>query len=116
MTILQGDHAIAKDPNAFYNDLSPEDQQKYFKLVEPHSYGTFKAKSTAASWKEIPTSYLLCENDLAIPAFAQEMMTGGVKAMGGEIEIERLDSSHSPYLSHPDAVVSWIRRAAGEKL
>jgi hypothetical protein len=59
---------------------------------------------------------LLCEDDLAIPAFAQEFMTGMVKEKGGELEVERIKSSHSPFLSQPDVVVEWVRKAAGEKL
>jgi hypothetical protein len=85
-------------------------------LVKSHSFATKKAKSTAASWKEIPTWYLLCEDDNAIPAFAQELMTGGAKEMGGDIQVERIKSSHSPFLSQPDTVVNWLRRAAGETL
>ena len=77
---------------------------------------TFYAPATAASWKEIPTSYLLCEDDLAIPAPGQEAMTSGVKEMGGEIEITRIKVGHSPFLSKPDETVEWIRRVAGEKL
>jgi hypothetical protein len=102
--------------NVFYNDL-PEDQQRYwFSKTKTHTFASKQAKATAESWKEIPTSYLLCEDDLAIPAFAQEAMTGMVKEMGGEIEVERIKSSHSPFLSQPDAVVNWLRRVAGEKI
>ncbi|KAF2793223.1 alpha/beta-hydrolase [Melanomma pulvis-pyrius CBS 109.77] len=111
-----GPHSVANDPNIFYNDLSPSEQQKYFALIKSHAIATKYSKSTAASWKDIPTTYLLCEDDNAIPAFAQDLMTGGVKAMGGEIEVERIKSSHSPYLSQPDVVVGWIRRAAGEEI
>jgi len=75
-----------------------------------------QAKATAESWLEIPTHYLLCEDDLAIPAFAQEMMTGMVRDKGGEIEVERIKSSHSPFLSQPYKVVEWLRRVAGEQV
>ena len=43
-------------------------------------------------------------------------MVQGVKDGGGDIYVERLDSGHSPFLSHPDKVMDFIRRAAGEKL
>lgn len=84
--------------------------------LQSMAFATKKAKATAASWKEIPTSYLLCEDDRAIPAAAQEQMANGVREMGGEIEVERINTSHSPFLSQPDVVVEWIRRVAGEKL
>lgn len=99
-----------------YNDLPEAEQQKWISKIQTHALGTKQAKATGTSWKEFPTSYLLCEDDLAIPMFAQELMTSMVKEQGGEIEIQRLKSSHSPFLSHPDTTVEWIRRAAGEKI
>jgi pimeloyl-ACP methyl ester carboxylesterase len=96
--------------------LPSSEVEKWAKELKTHSFGTKKAKSTAASWKEIPTWYLLCEDDKAIPKEAQEAMTQGVKDGGGEIEVTRIKSDHSPFLSHPEEVVKWIRKAAGEEL
>merc|ERR1712194_525698 len=107
-------YSIVKEHNIFYNDLPVEEQKKWFSKLQTHAFATKKAKTTTASWREIPTSYLICEDDLAIPAFAQEAMSNGVKEMGGEIEVERIKASHSPFLSQPDVVVEWLRRAAGE--
>lgn len=76
----------------------------------------FRSPATAASWKNIPTSYLLCEKDMAIPAAGQEAMTDAVKATGAEIEVTRIDAGHSPFLSKPDETVAWLRRVAGEKV
>lgn len=112
----QGDYSITKPHAAgvFYNDLPEADQQYWYAKTSTHSFGTKTAKATAASWKEIPTGYLLCEEDIPIPPFAQELMTGQVREMGGEIEITRIKSGHSPFLSRVDETVAWIRRAAGE--
>lgn len=71
-------------------------------------------KPTVASWKQIPTHYLMCEDDLAIPLAGQEAMTDTVKSRGGDISIQRLKSSHSPFLSHVDETVAWIKKVAGE--
>ncbi|KAF2250569.1 alpha/beta-hydrolase [Trematosphaeria pertusa] len=113
---VQGDYSITKPHAAgvFYNDLPEADQQYWYAKTSTHSFGTKTAKATAASWKEIPTGYLLCEEDIPIPPFAQELMTGQVREMGGEIEITRIKSGHSPFLSRVDETVAWIRRAAGE--
>ncbi|KAF2688409.1 alpha/beta-hydrolase [Lentithecium fluviatile CBS 122367] len=115
---VDGIHSITRPSaaNVFYNDLSQEQQQEWYAKTKHHTFATKQAKATAASWKEIPTSYLLCEDDLAIPAFAQEAMTGMVRDMGGEIEVERIKSGHSPFLSRPGEVVGWLRRVAGEKI
>ncbi|PSN60280.1 alpha/beta-hydrolase [Corynespora cassiicola Philippines] len=113
---FDGPYTIANDPNVFYNDLSREEQQKWMSKLETHAYATKKAKSTAAAWKEIPTWYLVCEDDNAIPVAAQEAMVDGAKAMGADVQAERIKASHSPFLSQPDVVANWVRRAAGEKL
>lgn len=100
----------------FYNDLPEPDQQRWLAKTLTHSFATKEAKATDASWKRIPTSYLLCEDDLAIPAPAQEAMTGMVRDMGGDIDVVRIKASHSPFISQPDTTVDWIRGAAGESL
>ena len=101
-------------PNIFYSGLPEDEQLKWYAKIKTHAFAPLSSKATAASWQEIPTWYLLCENDNAIPPSAQGRMTDGVRALGGEIEVERIGSGHSPFLTHPDEVVNWIRRAAGE--
>ncbi|KAH7117950.1 Alpha/beta hydrolase fold-1 [Dendryphion nanum] len=113
---VEGDHSIVDDGSVFYNDLPAEEQKHWISKLQSHSFATTTAGATGAAWKDIPTSYLLTEDDQAIPAFAQELMTNGVKDMGGDIQVERIKSGHSPFLSKPDAVVDYIRRAAGETI
>jgi hypothetical protein len=42
-------------------------------------------------------------------------MVKGVEDMGGKIEVTRIKSGHSPFLSKLEETVEWIRRVAGEK-
>lgn len=49
-----------------------------------------------------------------IPSFAQDAMSGMVKDAGGEIEVKKVKSGHSPWLSVEEEVVRWVRRVAGE--
>ncbi|KAH8816047.1 hypothetical protein F5884DRAFT_774707 [Xylogone sp. PMI_703] len=106
-----------RDPtNMFYNDL-PEDQQKYWvSTLRPHSFATKGIGSKSCAWRFIPSRYLLCENDNAIPLPLQEAMVKECQDNGAEMETERIASSHSPFLSHPDEFVAFIRRTAGENL
>jgi hypothetical protein len=73
-------------------------------------------KSRSAAWRKIPSSYLVCEDDRAIPVQAQDGIIAKVKELGGEIETERLFVSHSPYIVNPEYVSRFLRRAAGENL
>ncbi|KAH7089541.1 Alpha/beta hydrolase fold-1 [Paraphoma chrysanthemicola] len=96
------------DPAIFYNDLPIAEQQKHFAKIESQTYAVFHDKTKHASWRQIPTSYLLCEDDLAIPSFAQTGMTQAVKDAGAEIEVHRIKAGHSPFLSKVDETVDWI--------
>jgi pimeloyl-ACP methyl ester carboxylesterase len=82
--------------------------------IQPHSLATIQgdqAKTRSAAWRKIPSAYLICEQDNAIPAQGQEAMALGVREAGGTIDIERIPSSHSPHLSQPGVVADFLRRA-----
>lgn len=76
----------------------------------------FRSPATAASWKTIPTAYLVCELDRAIPLQAQLAMTDAVRDAGAQIEVERIEAGHSPFLSKVGETVRWVRGVAGEEL
>ncbi|KAL1602474.1 hypothetical protein SLS60_005890 [Paraconiothyrium brasiliense] len=116
-TLKDDQFALLSDnaQDIFYNDLPPAERAHWFENVSrTHSFHAFGAKATGESWKQIPTHYLICEDDQAIPVAAQEAMTGMVKDMGCELWTEKIKSSHSPFLSHVDETVAWIRKVAGE--
>ena len=58
---------------------------------------------TGAGWHEIPSTYVIAEQDAAIPPPAQEAMSGRAGS------VHRLASSHSPFLSMPDELVEIIQ-------
>jgi len=100
----------------FYHDLPSADGQYWANQLRPHSSAAIKAKATSAAWRRIPSAYLVCEDDRAVPVQAQEAMIAGVKKDGAKMEVERVFSSHSPHLVKPDIVVGFLRRAAGENV
>jgi pimeloyl-ACP methyl ester carboxylesterase len=100
-----------------YHDVPRQDAEKMIAGLKPHSLGSFQTKmKSPAAWKEIPAAYLVCEEDKALPAMLQDAMIQGVKEAGADVVVERLAASHSPHLSQPEAVVDFLRRAAGETL
>jgi hypothetical protein len=101
-------YVYATDPAAFYNDLPLSEQQDWHSKLQSQTYVTFNVGATAATWKQIPTSYLLCEDDIAIPWQGQQAMCDAVKEAGGEIEVTRIKAGHSPFLSKVDETVEWI--------
>jgi hypothetical protein len=54
----------------------------------------------------VPSTYVVCELDNAIPVPAQEAMAEHAGAT------HRLRSDHSPFLTDPDAVAELIRAVA----
>ncbi|KAH8716849.1 Alpha/beta hydrolase fold-1 [Phaeosphaeriaceae sp. PMI808] len=113
---IQGELLYATDASIFYNDLPEKEQQDWFSKLQSQTLATFHTKTTAATWRQIPTSYLVCEDDRAIPAFAQDAMIKAVQDAGAEIDVTRFKASHSPFLSMPEETAGWIRRVAGEKV
>ena len=61
---------------------------------------------TAAAWRNTPSTYVICDEDQALPPAAQEQMAKRAT------NIRRLPSSHSPMLSRPDEVAQIIAETA----
>ena len=100
----------------FYHDLSPEQAENWASKLQPHSYATKFIGTSSSSWRIIPSSYLICEDDRAIPVFVQEAMVKACKHAGADMVTEKVFSGHSPFLSKPDETVDFLRRAAGKKV
>ncbi len=86
----------------FFNDCSPEGTAASVARLQPQTYKSFTDQVTRTAWSEIPTTYVICERDNAIPVFAQEAMS----TRAGRVE--RLDASHSPFVSRPDELAEII--------
>jgi pimeloyl-ACP methyl ester carboxylesterase len=91
----------------FYNDLPPEQAKEAAARLQPQSVPAVKQPINAAAWKDIPSTYVICDRDNAIPVPAQEMLA---QRAG---DVRRLDTSHSPFLSKPDEVVAILRELMG---
>lgn len=96
----------------FYNDLSIEEAKKSVDALSHHSYRCLFTKLTYPGYKDIPTTYLLCEKDNAIPLCVQEKMVDNARGLGVHVDTVTFDASHSPFLSMPDDVVAACKRAA----
>ncbi len=85
-----------EDPRAFlYADAAPEDAERAAGQLVLQSVKSFSEPVTTAAWKTVPSSYIVCEQDMAIPVPFQESMAVHCERS------HRLPSSHSPFLSMP---------------
>lgn len=87
------------------------------KLV-PQSLAVFYSIVTYAPWREIPTTYVLCENDCAVKLPFVESLIDAAKATGNhKIDtLERCDAGHFVMNSRPEWLADILRRAAWELL
>lgn len=85
--------------------------KKSVAALKPHVLATFMQEVTYAAWQHIPSLYLLCDGDLAVPAFIQEAMVaqkeGWLEGKDGW-KVVRLDAGHSPFLAYPEKVASIL--------
>ena len=101
---VRGDHVLVRMPAAvFYNDVPPEPTARSVARVSAHSLAAFEQPLTNAGWKAVPSTYMMCERDQAIPPFAQEAMAQRAS------EVLRMDTGHSPFLSQPEALARLLR-------
>jgi pimeloyl-ACP methyl ester carboxylesterase len=101
-----GDYVEAMTPMAvFYNDLDTATAEQAVGKLGYQSYASMRQELTETAWTTIPTTYVICEADNAIPVAVQELMA---RRAG---DVQRLDTSHSPFLSQPGALAGLLRRS-----
>jgi pimeloyl-ACP methyl ester carboxylesterase len=90
----------------FYGDVEPELAAASAARLTSQSVLAFTDVTTRAAWREIPSTYVITEDDGAIPVFAQEAMAARTAS------IERMKASHSPFLSAPEDLADIVAAAA----
>jgi pimeloyl-ACP methyl ester carboxylesterase len=88
----------------FYGDVDPLVADAAIARLGHQSLAAVSQPLTLASWHKIPSTYVICERDAAIPPAAQEGMARRAH------RVERLDTSHSPFLSQPSQVADLLRK------
>lgn len=74
-----------------------------------HSAVSFAGELTYAGYKDIPVSYLLCEEDLCIPVNIQRQGIDLIeKVSGKKVDVTSIKAGHCPTESAPQKVIDWI--------
>lgn len=105
------DSGIARE--MLYNRCDPKDVDAAIELIGTHPAGPLAVPATYTAYREIPSTYILTQNDHALAPTAQERM---IAQSEGALDVIRCEEGHSPHLSNPGFIVDCIRRAAGEKV
>jgi len=104
ITSADGRTLLPDDPeHVFYADCEPAVAARAAAALVPHRKDVFSQELRSAAWQTVPSTYVVCERDNAIPPALQELMA----ARAGTVS--RIDSSHSPFLSRPDELTAIIQ-------
>ena len=93
----------------FFHDI-PDDLAGWaFAQLRPQNYGFFSEPLPFEDWPDVPSSYILCDDDHAIDAsWARE----ATRARLG-VEAIELPGGHSPFLSQPARLADALDVALG---
>jgi pimeloyl-ACP methyl ester carboxylesterase len=89
-----------------YADVPADLARDAVSRLRPLSAQATRDLQAGAGWREIPSTYVRCERDKAVPPAAQEQMSRQAT------EIRRLDADHSPFLSMPAELAALLEELA----
>ena len=94
-------------PQAFAQDVNRTEAEILAAVQKPAHQSLFTEKSGPPAWKQLPTWFVVSENDRIIPPDAERMFAQRMNAT-----TISLDSSHASPVSHPDEIAQLILDAA----
>lgn len=86
----------------FYGDCAPDAQQAAQARLQPQAMACFQETSGPAAWRQVDSTYVVCQKDQAIHPELQRAMAALTTR-----QVE-WPTSHSPFLSQPDRVVDLL--------
>jgi pimeloyl-ACP methyl ester carboxylesterase len=92
----------AAPADAFYNECGPDDAARAAASLRPTAIACLAVPPENEPWRTIPSTYVLCERDRAIPPAAQRWMSARAE------RVEAIDTDHSPFLSTPERFVELL--------
>jgi hypothetical protein len=112
---LKGDVILPHDPiYYFYHDLPEEEAKTYSSMLLPLAKASCFSKTTGAAYLQIPSVYVLCEKDQGVPPPVQEAMIKAAQDGGANMKVERIATSHSPFLAKPEETFKIILRSISD--
>lgn len=96
---------VAKDEaiDTFYADVDPELAAEAVTKLVPASYSSQTAPISKVAWRTIPSTYVVCTTDNAVPPFAQEALAQRAN------RVHRIATSHSPFLSAAPELAALLK-------
>jgi pimeloyl-ACP methyl ester carboxylesterase len=92
----------------FYADSSAEEAGRCAALLRPMPAGAISAHAAPPAWLSIPSTYVVCANDQAIPPPSQRRM-----ALRATSTVE-WPCDHSPFLTRPGPIATLLQEALAQ--
>jgi hypothetical protein len=102
-----GSHLAQRSEEVLYGDCAPEVAARAAGRLTSQSVAAIATPQTTAAWQSAPSTYVICEQDRAVPPPVQQAMSARAST------VHRLESSHSPFFSRPDDVAEVVMEALG---
>ncbi|KAL5339334.1 alpha/beta-hydrolase [Aspergillus crustosus] len=97
----------------FFHDVP--DGEYWASTLRPVAYATTIAPATGAAYLSLQSTYLLCEEDRALPLFMQQLMVDKARGNGAEMATATVKTGHTPWLVETEWVAGWIREEVEAK-
>ncbi|KIW15627.1 hypothetical protein PV08_05675 [Exophiala spinifera] len=117
---IDGDYMVPEPDGCAqtnFSDLRPEEGVEFARMMLPHSRISFTGTLSHSGYHNVPVSYLVCKEDLAVPPQVQEAVIRQIEAESGrKVDVHTCQAGHFPTISRVEEVSRAIRRAIGEVL
>ncbi|MFV2145261.1 alpha/beta hydrolase [Isoptericola sp. G70] len=87
----------------FLQDADDATQRQAWERVAPQAAGAFVTPTSAAGWRGVDSTYIVCGNDRSTSVELQRIHAGRATR-----SVE-LPTGHHPFVSHPDLVVDQVQ-------
>lgn len=98
-----------------FSDSPKEEGLRWSEQFSQHSAVSFANPLTHAGYKDVPVSYLICEEDLVIPPEVQKREIEMIEAETGEkVDVTSIKAGHCPTAAFQGQVVAWLLDVASK--
>jgi pimeloyl-ACP methyl ester carboxylesterase len=104
--LIIGEDLVSVDPlkakGAFYGDLDDASAATAIAQLRPVPVASMLGPQSPPGWKSIPSTYVVCTNDAALPLAAQRRMSARATL------VLELPTDHSPFTTRPSELAEII--------
>jgi pimeloyl-ACP methyl ester carboxylesterase len=93
---------------AFYGDCTDDQVARAAANLSLQNRANMGRSAAITGAAVVPSTYIACTEDRTIPIAAQRAMIDAVLDEGTSIDVVEMATSHSPFLSQPDAVANVL--------